>query len=268
MDRSGYFVIHLYLIVEILCYFLVPYLAMDLDLVYVAMAGWTAGFITPSVGLFHELIHLRNKAWYTKTLYYLEQVFSSIWWIEQHHLFSHHPYGNTKNDMGHPSRNKNRLRYIFEYVIEPIYWFGLRRCKVKMLLSMLTMVGLYLLFGWHGVVYMAMTNIGFYYTTGAGNYVQHYGLDELPLSDEAKGKYAWDDFSILGYYFGFNLHIHSHHHNDTYKPFDKLGRVKGRPVVPYGTPLLMVLLLLPIPLFHTIMNKRLDRYLLKFKENQ
>lgn len=268
MDKSGYFVIHLYVIVELLCFFLIPYIGLELDLKYIAMAGWTVGFITPSVGLFHELIHLRNKKWYTKILYQLMQIFSGIWWIEQHHLFSHHPYGNTENDMGHPSRNKNRLTYIYEYVIEPIIFFGLRQCKYKMLATLLVTIGLYMIFGWHGVVYQLMTNLGFYFTTGSGNYVQHYGLDELPLRDEEKGKYAWDDFSLLGYYFGFNLHIHSHHHCDTYKPFDKLGRVKGRPTVPYGTPLMMVLLMLPLPLFHKIMNKRLDRYLKNFKNEE
>lgn len=267
MDKSGFFVIHLYLIVELSFYFIIPYMLKDHDLIYSIMAGWSVGFITPSVGLFHELIHLRNKKWYTKTLYYMQQVFSCIWWVEQHHLFSHHPYANTKNDMGHPTRNKNRLKYIYEYILSPIIFFGIKRCKLKMFLSFLVICFIYLLFGFSGILYMLMTNIGFFYTTGSGNYLQHYGLDELPVSEESKVKYAWDDYSLLGYYFGFNLHVHSNHHSDVYKPFDKLGRVRGMPVVPYGTPLLMVLLILPMPIFHRIMNKRLDRYILKLKEN-
>ena len=37
-------------------------------------------------------------------------------------------------------------------------------------------------------------------------------------------------------------------------------------MVPYGTPLLMFLLLLPLPTFYNVMNKRLDKYLERFSE--
>jgi hypothetical protein len=273
MSRSAMVVIHIFMIVEVLSFFFFPdmVISKNLGLHHALLSGWTIGFITPSVGLSHEVLHLRNKNFFTRWLWHLNVSLGWIWPVVLHHIYSHHRYANTMKDHGHPYKNRNRLDYFWNYMIKPFPQFINydRMYSIPMLISsVIFSVLIYQKFGWVGPLFQFGTVSGFYYTGGAGNYVQHYGLELLPLSNSDKAKYAWDDFSVLGKYFGFNIHLHSEHHFKPLKPFDQLSRVKGRPIVPYGTPLLMVLLLLPVPIFHRIMNKRLDRYLSKFKHHE
>ena len=271
MKTSGSIVIHLFMLVEIVSFFLFPYMMSDsgLGIVYAAMAGWVTGFITPSVALSHEMVHIKNKKWYTQLIWTLDVAFGWIWPVVIHHVHSHHKYANSKKDYGHPFRNRSRLGYFYSYLIEPLPILFKKEIKYSVVMLSLSSLGtcaIAIVFGWIGLVFQMFMVAGFYFTTAAGNYVQHYGLDELPLSDKDKLEYAWDDVSLLGHYFGFNLHVHSDHHKYPLKPFDELNHLKGKPMVPYGTPILMVLLLLPTKAFYNIMNARLDEYLKRFNQ--
>ena len=270
MSRPAQIITHVFVIVELIFYFLVPYLLISegLSIFHAVMAGWTVGFLTPAVGLQHEWVHLKKK-WYTSVLFELIQYFCYSFIIVFHHKYSHHKHANTLKDYGHPYKNRGQINYFFNYLINPIpKLFRIKplRFSVLILGAIVSSVIIFSLFGWHGIAYQAMASFGFYYTVGSGNYVQHYGLELLPISDAQKITYAWDDIGEVGKYFGFNLHIHSDHHLNTYKPFDKLKHLKGKPVVPYGIPVLAVIF--PFPIIKKVMNKRLDTYLSRFEKGE
>ena len=269
MGLAGYITMHIFMILEIISFFLLPSIieTQGLGLMYSIFAGWVVGFITPSVALSHEMVHLNSKKWYTKAIWYINIIVSYIWVVVLHHRYSHHRYANSLKDFGHPYKNRNRIEYFFDYLIKPLPYLFKKEpfyATASIILSFVSTLIIYKLFSFNGVLFQIFSVLGFYYTTGAGNYVQHYGLELLPISDKEKLNYAWDDISILGHYFGFNLHVHSDHHMNPLKPFDQLKHPKGKPMVPYGTPLMMFLLLLPGNTFHKIMNKRLDEYLKRF----
>lgn len=266
MSLSALLTIHLFMTIEILSFFVFPSMLVDqkLGLFYSALAGWSASFITPSVALSHEMVHLNYKKWYTNLIWHVNLVFVYIWLVALHHKYSHHAYTNTLKDFGHPSKDRNRLEYFYNYYIQPIPFLFNKEplyFSIMFALSVTCSLAIYNLFGLVGVVYQIMYVVGFYYTTGSGNYFQHYGLELLPISDNDKKGYAWDDPNTIGKYFNFNLNIHSDHHKHPLKPFDKLKRLKGRPVLPYGIPLLMLMFMVPGKKFHNIMNLRLDKYL-------
>jgi alkane 1-monooxygenase len=117
---------------------------------------------------------------------------------------------------------------------------------------------MYVFFGLSGLIFYIGAVLGFQYTSVSGNYAQHYGLETLPIPDSEKVVFAWDDSGVIGKYTHFNLHIHSDHHSNALKSFDKLRNIKGRPLLPYSLPTMMMLF--PFPIFEKIMNKRLEEY--------
>ena len=225
MSLSALIIIHIFLMIEILSFFLFPdmIISKNLGLHHALLAGWTAGFVTPSIGLNHEVLHLPNKKFFTRWLWHLNVSLGWTWILTLHHTYSHHRYTNTIKDHGHPYKNRGRLNYFWNYAIKPLPEFINydRMYSIPMLISsVIFSVLIYQKFGWVGSLFQIGMVIGLYYTSGAGNYVQHYGLELLPIPDKDKLEYAWDDISVLGHYFGFNIHIHSDHHKYPFKPFD------------------------------------------------
>ena len=254
---------HAYSAVEVASLILLPSILINnnISFFYCFMAGWNIGLFSPNVGLQHEWLHIDNKKWYTKILFELTSAFYLLGLQMVHHKNSHHRYANTNQDYGHPRKNINKLHYIMEYTvlhIPKLIKHNKYRVLTSVVLFLLINVCMYTFFGFTGLLFHLGAFIGFQYTAVSGNYVQHYGLETLPIPDSEKVVFAWDDSGVIGKYTHFNLHIHSDHHSNALKSFDKLRNIKGRPLLPYSLPAMM--LLFPFPIFEKIMNKRLEVY--------
>jgi alkane 1-monooxygenase len=264
MNKVSNLVIHLHATVEILVITLIPIvlLSKGFSPIYSMLAGWVFGFLTPSTSVHHEWIHNNNKKGITRVLFHIQQVLFFLSNFEIHHNNSHHNHANTSKDYGHPMKNSSVLGYVYGYLIKPVPYYLKNYPKIFIpmnLLSIAFMAGIFFTYGLVGLCFQIGCIAGFYYTVFVGNYIQHYGLETLPIAEKEKATYAWDDTSPLSEYLSFNLTIHSDHHANAKKPFNELKHQKGQPVVPHGIPVLM--LLFPTPLFNRIMNKRLDDYI-------
>lgn len=267
MSNFASIIMHLFTITDIAFYFLIPALlvAGGFPIFYALLAGWTVGFFSPSVGLQHEWNHMTDRPWYTEVLFQIMQCFCLVGPLGIHHKHSHHKYANSEKDYGHPFKNRNKLEFLYNYTIQslPALW---KYHKIRLFFSVLGALVSSLiflkLFGLIGILYQLGTILGFHYTVIAGNFIQHYGLEQLPIPQSEKVTYAWDDSGEIGKYIGFNLHVHTDHHMNALKPFDQLKNIKGRPMMPYSLPIMT--LLVPFPLFGKIMNPRLEAYIKRF----
>jgi len=93
------------------------------------------------------------------------------------------------------------------------------------------------------------------------NYLEHYGLERLPLSG---GQYAapgvahsWDSSNILTNVNLFNLARHSDHHGFSRRPYYRLRHNDDAPQLPYGYATMFLAALVP-PLWFRMMNPRID----------
>lgn len=258
--------LHLFGLVEILVVVLMPIALIDKGFspLYSILAGWTFGFLTPSIAVQHEWVHDTDKKWYTGSIFCLQQILFYFSNIVLHHT-SHHIHANTLKDYGHPKKDGNVLYYVYSYMLRPIPHYLKKEPKTFIIMNLLSIIAtasIYYMYGAVGLCFQIGCLFGYHYTLFVGNYIQHYGLETLPVSDKEKVLYAWDDTSPLSEYLSFNLTVHSDHHTNAKKPFNELRHIKGQPVVPYGFPLLM--LLFPTRLFKKAMNKRLASYLERF----
>lgn len=261
MSKTTNLIMHLYSLIEIVALLIIPMFLSNFELLYCFMAGWNIGLFSPNVGLQHEWLHLDNKKWYTKLLYEITAAFYVLGLQFVHHKYSHHRHANTLKDYGHPAKNINKLLYIYEYTFAHLLKL-INHNKIRVFISFFLFFAIFtlyfLMYGINGGLFYLGALIGFQYTAISGNYAQHYGLETLPISDDKKILFAWDDRGAIGKYTHFNLHIHSDHHCNSLKSFDKLRNIKGRPLLPYSLPIMMMLF--PFPIFEKIMNKRLEEY--------
>lgn len=251
---------------DLLYFFLVPFLIIKLGMpiIFAIGAGLTLGFFQPSLGAYHEYNHNSHSlSFIEEWVYKIVTCTMLLGPLDIHHKYFHHRYANTDDDLGIPK--KNRSYYVYQWLYCAASTPKLFKAKPwKMTWSVLGFFGSValqaFLFGPIGIAYQLANIIAFHWSTGAGNYVQHYGLDMLPLSRSERLGYAWDNKGKLSKYVAFNIHIHSDHHIKALKPCDKLENIKGRPINPYPLPAMMFLAMIP-PLYFRIMNPRLEEYI-------
>lgn len=258
----------LFLITEIVSFAAIPLLMIDknLGMGYVLFAAWGVSFISPTVGLQHELSHCKNLK-FLRFLFWLSTLLNYSFYVVYHHRNGHHYLANTMEDYGHPYYDCGKIDYIKRYFFDSFNKICGKHKKdlaIDLTLSILISAWIFYTIGASGLAYQFTCVLGFYYTTAAGNFFQHYGLETLPVSEKDKSFYAWDDTGRLGKYVGFNLNMHSEHHRDPSKSFADLSHDGKSPRLPLPLPVLI--LLFPFKYSTFIMNRRLKRYL-TIKEN-
>ena len=96
------------------------------------------------------------------------------------------------------------------------------------------------------------------------NYLEHYGL-ERSLRDNGRFErvqphHSWNCNRSLGRLVLFELTRHSDHHAHAKRPYQVLRHYETAPQLPAGYPAMILMALVP-PLWFSIMNPRLERYL-------
>ncbi len=256
----------IFAIIDVISYVVLPMNLIDQSFFYCFMAGWTVSFMSPAIAVQHEWTH-RKKDIVMPLLINLVGLLRWSTIVMDHHISIHHRYANTAKDNAHAFKNSNFLIYFYNYMIKPYYMLfkeNKKRLFLVIFMSLFCSTILFKLFGLTALFYQIGSIFAFYYTVSCGNYINHYGLETLPISDKEKMKYSWDDHGDLGKYFAFNLQAHADHHSYSNKSFDKLNHIKGMPVYPYGFAIMIAIA--PFPIFKKIMNKRLEDYCEKIKK--
>lgn len=254
---------------DLVYFFLIPFLLVQsgLPLVYAIGAGITLGFIQPSLGAYHEYNHHANSlSFIERWVYKLVTCTMLLGPLDIHHKYFHHRYANSEDDLGCPRKNRSFYVYQWFYCAASIPKIFMKR-PWKTTWSVLGFIGSvalqWYLFGIIGVAFQAANLIAFHWSTSSGNYVQHYGLETLPLDQKSRIGYAWDNKGKFSKYAAFNIHIHSDHHVKALKSCDQLVNIKGRPISPYPLPAMMFLAMIP-SLYYKIVNPRLEEYIKRF----
>jgi alkane 1-monooxygenase len=93
------------------------------------------------------------------------------------------------------------------------------------------------------------------------NYIEHYGLLRKELApgvyERVNETHSWNSDHILGRYLLFELSRHSHHHENSSRPYEDLQSMPKSNQLPTGYPGMMLLSLIP-PAFFNIMNRRIN----------
>ena len=93
------------------------------------------------------------------------------------------------------------------------------------------------------------------------NYLEHYGLsrarDDDGRPERVQPCHSWNSNHVVGRALLFNLSRHSDHHAFPARPYQVLRHHDDGPQLPTGYPGMILLALVP-PLFHAVMDARLD----------
>ena len=92
------------------------------------------------------------------------------------------------------------------------------------------------------------------------NYIEHYGLLRKQLAsgvyERVNETHSWNSDHLLGRYLLFELTRHSHHHENSSRPYEDLESMPASLQLPTGYPGMMLLSVFP-PLFFKVMNPRI-----------
>ena len=120
--------------------------------------------------------------------------------------------------------------------------------------------GIYLLFGWQGLLGALLIAVVGFLLLETINYVEHYGLQRriLPSGrpEPVRPVHSWNSDHEMGRIFLYELTRHSDHHYKASRKYQILRHLDESPQLPLGYPASVILALAP-PLWFWVMNPRI-----------
>jgi len=259
-----------------------------LPVVLVALAGDGLGF-GQKVALFfatasffgqvshpnaHELIH--RRPWPLKALG--AAVYTSVGFghhVSAHRLV-HHRFVGTTDDPNTPLPGESYWAYL------PRAWAGSIRAGLEQEEDRLERRGLpdrgwrnpYWIWGGGALLSLVMATlvagpVGFLGLVALGgltgaqillsDYIQHYGLQRLPLPngrlEPVAPHHSWNAPRGFTSYMMMNAPAHSEHHMHPDRPYDRLDPEADVPMMPWSVPIMAMLATIP-PVWHRVMDHR------------
>ncbi|MBL8491944.1 MAG: alkane 1-monooxygenase [Rhodocyclaceae bacterium] len=118
-------------------------------------------------------------------------------------------------------------------------------------------------FGWLGLVFFAGQSFVAFTELEIINYVEHYGLHRRVRADgrfeRTTHQHSWNSSYLLTNLFLFQLQRHSDHHAHPARRYQVLRHFDDSPQLPAGYATMVLLALVP-PLWHRVMDPRVEAY--------
>jgi alkane 1-monooxygenase len=255
-----------------------------------ASAGATGGIVAINVG--HELIHRPTRLQRLIGGLLLSSVGYGVFKVE--HVRGHHLRVATPEDGASARRGEGLWHFVPRSVIST---FGhaltieslrmarqhpathpasrLRRIAGNEALawiavSLMLAMAIGLSFGIDAVMFWLLTCAVAILELEIINYIEHYGLQRQRQADgryeAVEPRHSWNANTALVNAFLLNLQRHSDHHRHGAKPYVGLSSMAAAPQMPAGYGAMVMLALVP-PLWRTVMDRCLDRYLESARES-
>ena len=123
--------------------------------------------------------------------------------------------------------------------------------------------GAFLIAGWPGGLLFVLQALIAIFLLEVVNYIEHYGLLRKPREgggfDRVDVIHSWNASERLSNWFLFNLQRHSHHHVAHHRRYQVLQHHDRSPQLPTGYAGMVLLALVP-PLWHRVMDPRLEAW--------
>ncbi len=154
-----------------------------------------------------------------------------------------------------------------EWVKKGKSWFNIgNEMLLFQMIQLAFVLGIYLLFGAHVVLYFLMAALLGVLLLETVNYIEHYGLTRNATSDDqyerVQPHHSWNSNHIIGRLMLFELSRHSDHHYLASRKYQVLRSFDNAPQMPTGYPGMILLSLAP-PIWFKIMNQQMKKYQLK-----
>lgn len=258
------------------------YVVTHVDLTTVELIGFvlSMGLNNGAVGITiaHELGHKPNTLERTLSKILLWTVFYMHFYIE--HNKGHHANVGTPKDPATARFGESFYRFYPRTVLGSVasawrietkrlrrkgyaifgwhnqmLWFGALQAGLA--------GGLGFAFGWLATVYFLIQSVIAFSLLEVVNYIEHYGLRRREI---APGRYekvtelhSWNASHLLTNYFLFELQRHSDHHAHAQRRYQVLRHFEESPQLPTGYAGMVLLALVP-PLWHRVMDRRVQAY--------
>lgn len=145
--------------------------------------------------------------------------------------------------------------------VRPFSWKD-RRLRYPLVLT-LVYAGVWLAFGWTGLMAMLLQSVFAFSLLEIINYIEHYGLLRQEIRpgrfEKVQPRHSWNTCFALTNWFLFNLQRHSDHHYMASRPYDRLRHDTTAPQLPAGYATMVLLALVP-PLWFAVMNPRVEAW--------
>ncbi|HYC05707.1 MAG TPA: alkane 1-monooxygenase [Azospirillaceae bacterium] len=142
-------------------------------------------------------------------------------------------------------------------------WGPRNRMLHYVLIQGALLAGAFALSGWAGVLFLVWQAVAAVQLLETVNYVEHYGLRRGPGRQDGyeavRPVHSWDSGHRVTNWSLFNLGLHADHHTHAGKPFAELGLSEEAPKMPAGYSGMVLLALVP-PLWHRVMDPRVERW--------
>jgi alkane 1-monooxygenase len=212
----------------------------------------------------HELIH-RRKALDT-VLGHCIAGLAGYPVLAQEHL-AHHARSGDTGCADWPRESESVWRFAFRrgarvfedaYAPGSSFWNTRARGRSVFLLRLGTFVSVAAaaLFawagGWGGLVLYLCVAFGVWFGVQLITYIQHWGLGDDRLGENARHGYGWEDDCRFQAWLTLSISLHNGHHQHSRLPYYRIELTPNSPRLPAGYVVLMVLCLFPAPWFRVM----------------
>lgn len=264
---------HLYLVWTYLNIFSDP----DLTVIETIGAITTLGILCGVYGInvAHELGHRKHLFYHILAQILLSTSLYMHFFIE--HNKGHHKNVGTLEDPATARKNETVYRFWLRCIPQSIAsafniekerlnrlnkkWYNTDNLFLKFILFELILIAsIAIYWGIPATIYFGLSALFGILLLETINYIEHYGLLRKEIHagiyERVNETHSWNSDHILGRFLLFELTRHSHHHENSSRPYEDLQSMPKSLQLPTGYPGMMLLSLLPF-LFFKKMNKRL-----------